>query len=303
MKRPPGSPTRGLVLTFLLSLAAGACTQRSEASDSSCPPCECSCNDGSSGAATPGDAPVAAASGSAGADACVPQLGGTDVPLITTTTQARAPDGRDVSELVADATRKMMHDDGPGCVADLDLIAALDPKLDARLAVTRGQCEMLLGQCQAGKERLARWYETEMNMHPEQAALAAESVASMRCRAGDSSDRDRLLRAFFELQQGAFMQPFPPARCAEHLATARALIPKVKPTGVDDNQLRGGAQALFFTAAQCFAKAGDCKTAYATYRDLFPSEGLKSIADPAMREQIVREAFDSSVERCTGKAP
>jgi hypothetical protein len=306
VKRPPGSSHRGLGLTFILSLAIGACTPRSESSDSSCPPCECSCNDGSGGAAQSGP-PVGNSSGADTGGGAVtgvtPLAAGADVPMAASATQVKAADGRDLSELVADATRKMMHDDGAGCLADLDLVAALDLKLDARLAVTRGQCEMLVGKCQTGKDRVARWYETETNMHPERAAITAESLASMRCRDGDSSDRDRLLRAFFELQQGAYMHPFPPQKCAEHLATARALIPKVKPRDVDDGQLRGGAQALFHTAAQCFAKAGDCKTAYATYRDLFPPEGLKAIADPAMREKVVREAFDSSIERCKGEAP
>ena len=53
----------------------------------------------------------------------------------------------DIGELVTTATRKLMHDDGAGCLADLDRVAAIDAKLDLRLAATRGQCEMLSGKC------------------------------------------------------------------------------------------------------------------------------------------------------------
>ncbi len=316
--------TRGFGLTFLFALVAGACTPRPEAvTEQSCPPCECRCNGESSGGATPADsggaanlndpgspanpvdpdgsAPLVSPFPASGAGSLADPVGAAVDPGVPVVAGGRAPDGRDIGELVGDASRKMMHDDGKGCLADLDLAAKLDPKLAPRLEATRGQCEMLVGLCQEGKARVARWYETESNMHPERAMITAESLASMRCRGGNSSDRDRLLRAYFELSQGAYVEPFAPERCEEHLATARALIPKVKPRDVDDGQITGGAQALFHTAAQCFAKAGECKRARVVYRELFPPESLRSIGDAATRERIVRESFDSSIERCKGK--
>lgn len=217
---------------------------------------------------------------------------------VTVGSTGRAPDGREVSELVADATRKMMHDDGRGCLADLDRAAQLDTKLVTRLEAVRGQCEMLIGRCQDGKARIARWYESETNMHPQRAMLSAESMASMRCRGGDSTDRDRLLVALFELQQGAFVEPFTAASCELHLSTARALIPKVKPRNVDDGQVRGGAQALFHTAALCFARAGSCTRSFEVYRELFPAEGLNQLPDLEARDRVVRDAFVTSIERC-----
>src|SRR5690606_24992822 len=176
----------------------------------------------------------------------------------------------ELGELVASATRKMNFDDGKGCLADLDQVAAIDPKFDARLAVTRGMCEMLVGRCQEGKQRVARWYQEETNMHPERAMITAGSSASMRCRDGDSSDRDRLLRAYFELSDGAYMNKKTARDCKAALDVARALIPKVKPQGPDDAQIASSPQALFHTAATCFGRAGDCKTARAVYRELYP---------------------------------
>lgn len=211
---------------------------------------------------------------------------------------SKPPEG-DVADLVAAASRKMNHGDGEGCLADLDKVAALDPKMDERLAVTRGQCEMLVGKCQEGKERIARWYEVETAMTPERAAITAEQLGSMRCRGGNASDRDKVLVALFNLSDGAYMNTREPSFCQQNLDVALDLLPKVTPTaGPDDGPITGGAQALFFTAASCFARAGDCKKAFAVYRDLFPPAGLSAIPE-AQRTKVIREGFDSSITRCT----
>jgi hypothetical protein len=194
----------------------------------------------------------------------------------------------------------MVHGDGPGCLAELDALARFDAKLEARFAMIRGQCEMLAGRCQEGKKRVADYYVTETAFSRELAERSAESLAGMRCRGGDSTPRDELLRALWELQDGAYMSPKAPEGCRASLEAARRLLPQVTPREHDDAQLTGGAQALFFMAAQCFAKAGDCQSAWLAYRDLFPAKNLESIADPKLREQTVRRAFDASVERCKG---
>lgn len=249
----------------------------------SCPPCECQCK---------GDEPARASAPQA------PTRSDPNAPLAGPTADPRA---QEVADLVASAARKTNFNDGKGCLADLDRVAALDPKMDARLAVSRGQCEMLVGLCQQGKERVARWYREENNMHPERAAVVAEQLGSMRCRDGDSTDRDRLLRAFYDLSDGAYMNKKTPAECQASIAVARALIPKVKPLGPEDGQISGGAQALFHTAATCLGRAGDCKGAYATYREFYPA--LPSVQDAATREKIVRDSFESSIQHCKPPTP
>lgn len=237
----------------------------------SCPPCKCVCEcEGDDSDSDSDSAPV----------------------------RADAPAG-DVAELVTAANRKMNHGNGEGCLTDLDAVKAIDPKMDARLAVTRGQCEMLVGKCQEGKERIARWYEVETAMTPERATATAEQLGAMRCRGGNSTDRDRVLVALFNLSDGAYMNTRDPEYCQENLDVTRGLLPKVTPTaGPDDSQITGGAQALFHTAASCFARAGDCKTAFTVYADLFPASGLAAIPDPAQRRKVIRDAFTSSIPRC-----
>lgn len=251
---------------------AVACGVRPETrGEATCPPCECKCECEAEVAAAPGQ-----------------------LDPLQQASQA------EIGELVASATRKMNFDDGAGCLADLDRVAAIDPKAEARLAVTRGMCEMLVGRCQEGKQRVARWYQDETNMHPERAATTAEQIAAMRCRGGDSSDRDRLLRAYFELSDGAYMNKKTAAECQAALDVARALIPKVQPNGPDDSQIRDTPRALFHSAATCFGRAGDCQTALKVFRELNPD--LSGVSDPATREKIVRESFDASIVHCAADA-
>ena len=212
---------------------------------------------------------------------------------------ATGPSAADIGELLGSAMRKMAHDDGAGCLADLERIDAIDPKQGARQAAARGQCEMLVGKCQQGKQRVARWYEEETAMTPERAMVTAESLASMRCRGGDSNDRDRLMRALYDLSDGAYMNKRTPEFCKQSLAEARRLIPVVKTRGPDDTQISGGAQALFHTAASCFARAGDCDAAWSTYRELFPNATAAATPEAAaMMPQIIRDAYDSSILFC-----
>lgn len=239
-----------------------------------CPPCECQCAcDG-----------VSASTGT--------------VPQTTNGQQQAGNQASNLGELAASANRKMMHGDGKGCLADLDRIAAIDPQLDAQLLMTRAQCRMAIGECQAGKQQVADYYERELAMTRERAEQMAESIASMRCHGGDASERDRLLAAYFDLSDGAYMNKRDVEFCRERVAIIEELAPKVAPRDVEDTQISGGRQALFHTGAMCFARAGDCKAAYDHYRRWFPREGLDAIADPGTRETVVRDSFDSSIPLC-----
>lgn len=208
----------------------------------------------------------------------------------------------EIGELSASASRKMFHDDGAGCLADLERIAKLQPSLDRQLATIRGQCEMLVGKCQEGKKRIADYFVVETNMSPERAAMTAEQMGSMRCRGGNSTPRDELLRALYELSDGAYMNKREPAYCKERVATVRRLGPTV-PAGPEDTAIDGGRKALFHTAAACFVKAGDCPGAMAAYRDNYPYENLGAVPNPQDRERIIREGFASSFAACGSGVP
>jgi hypothetical protein len=240
-----------------------------------CPPCECNCEGG--GAEADGDT-----DGAGHGQGGLAGLGG--LP-------------GDLGELVAAANRKLAHGDGAGCLADLDRVKAIDPRLDKQLIVVRAQCQMAIGECQTGKQAITDYYVREQALTPERAAIMAESIASMRCAGGDATERDQLLAAYFDLSDGAHVNKRDVEFCTARVATIAELAPKVQPRDVEDTQITGGRQALFFTGAMCFARAGDCDEAYRHFQRFFPSETLDAL-DPSLRETTIRETFDSSVELC-----
>jgi hypothetical protein len=255
--------TRKTQLLLTIAVLSIGCDLRLSGGDKECPACECACDCAS----------------------------------------VDAQPGADVGELAASANRRMHHGDGEGCLSDLDELAQTDPKLDERLSITRGQCEMLVGKCQEGKRRVAHWYEIETAMTAERAAITAEQLASMRCKGGDSSERDRLMAALFDLSDGAYMNPRDSEFCRERVEIARELLPRVKPLGPDDTQITGGKQALFYTAASCFARAGNCESAFAIYAELFPADGLSAIEDPQQRRRLIQQSFDEGIALCAPERP
>ncbi len=204
--------------------------------------------------------------------------------------------------LVASANRKMMHDDGAGCLEDLGRLERLAPSVSGTLVVVRGQCQMLVGKCQGGKRLVAEYYQREMNLSAERALATAESLAAMRCRGGDSSERDELLRALWELSDGAYMNPRTAADCQRNVATVRRLAPRVPPRDPDDGQVRGGPQALFHTGAACLARARDCAGAWRVWQESHPPLALEALPEPAQRREVLESGFRSSIERCKDAA-
>ncbi len=249
-----------VTLLLVLTCACWGCHHGPRA-EVTCPPCECQC-------------------------ACEA------IPVAT-------DDVREIiGDLIASASRKMMHEDGAGCLTDLNRVKELAPQLDDRLAVTRGQCEMLTGKCAEGKARITVWYERELAMTPDRAEKTAEALASMRCRGGNSTPRDRLLVALQDLSDGAYMNKRSAAFCAERIAIVRKFGPMVKPRDAENTTISGGLQALFHTGAMCLARAGDCAEAYRVFKKGFEDKGLENLPTEEAREKFIREAFQSNIPLC-----
>ena len=201
----------------------------------------------------------------------------------------------EIAELGASANRKMLHHDGKGCLEDLDKIKAHAPKLAKTMTALRAQCQMLAGDCQAGKKLLAGYYVRQMNMAPDRAHRTAESIGSMRCRGADMTERDKLLRALWEISDGAFMNSR--KDCEKNIALVRQLSDKVKPKGPDDGQVKGGPRALFHNGAACLARAQDCAGAWRVWQENYPGDALSKLSETQRRE-VMAKGFRSSIERC-----
>jgi hypothetical protein len=259
--RSAGRGVRRVALAAMLPVLLASGCRKCPQPEVACPPCECTC-------------------------ACEPAA------------VERDERNERIGELVASASRKMMHEDGAGCLADLDRVEAISEGLHERLAVTRGQCEMLTGRCAEGKARIQAWYERELALTPGRAAKTAEALASMRCRGGSSTRRDRLLVALQDLADGAYVNKRSAAFCLERIAVVDELGPKVKPRDAEDTSVTGGIRALFYTGAMCLARAEECERAYEIFRRGFANAGLDALSTEADREKVIRDSFSASIPLC-----
>lgn len=202
----------------------------------------------------------------------------------------------DDAALLESASRKMHHHDGKGCLDDL-------ARVSAQTAATRGirlihaQCGMLVGRCQAGKKVLADYYVAQTNMSVARAEQTAERMGAIYCRGGDSTPRDRLLRAQHELQNGAYLDPR--TDCEANVQLIRKLAPKVSARDEEDSAVTALPKSLYHLGASCHARAGDCQAAWRTFRENYPKEVLAKVTSD-MRDTIMRSNFDSLVQRCKG---
>ncbi len=204
-----------------------------------------------------------------------------------------------VAALALSALARLAHHDGPGCLADLDALAAQVPDLAESYAVVRAQCTMEAGRCAEGKAMAAAWYVRYGGMSEEGARQVATNLAALHCRGGDASPAERLRTAFFDLSRAAYLDPRGPAHCESLLALIDDLLPRLAEAEREDPAIEGGAAALFHTGAACFARAGACDRARAVYRARFPRpDGVP--ADVLDRQ--IETSFEASFPDCRGGA-
>lgn len=217
--------------------------------------------------------------------------------------QAVADHQRTVQARFDAARSKMNARDGKGCVLELDAYDRLDPwsglstNVRSPLAMTRGMCLMLGGQCSAGRElyRAALVTSAGANFDPGMLDRSTDAIASMYCQGGTMTPRDELLKALMDVQQGAYLSKKDRAGCLAAYETAKRLIPSVAPRDEDDTQITQASARLRVGAPECLARAGDCDTAWKIFREVWSAE-VKQLDEAALRKM-----FGNVVQRCAGK--
>jgi hypothetical protein len=202
------------------------------------------------------------------------------------------------------AMAKFKAKDGKGCLAEWDAYDQLDPNHKSTdpkngNALYRAMCLMVAGKCDVGKQLAAK--ANAASMSPEQSESHAETLAMMHCQGDSMSERDKLLSAYWNLMNGSNSGKPEVAFCDKHFATAKKLLPKIKPKDDDDHMMVSMDYAINNFAPGCFVRAGDCDKAYEAYKATTPArtkEGLANIKDDAQREQAYRNAFESSNKKC-----
>lgn len=210
------------------------------------------------------------------------------------------------------ATQKMNSNDGKGCLKELDEHDRLDAKHQSSdpksgLGFLRAQCVMMAGQCDAGKVQLRKTLEATQGgqMGPEQIDRTVDALAGRYCQGANMSQRDQLLKAMQELQQGAYMSKKDKNFCMSAYGVAKRLAPVVKPKDDEDTQVTNVERTLYSVAPTCLARAGACDDAYKVFLEALPKEtraGMDKIQDAAAREKVLRSTFDSvTSNKCKAK--
>lgn len=211
-------------------------------------------------------------------------------------------------EYMSAAQEKARAKDGKGCISELDKFDKIDAKNQSTspkspYSMTRGQCLMLAGKCDAGKQLLRKYSENFMAQSgPEQIDRTIEAYTTMWCQ-GKLSDRDTLLQALKVLQDGAYMTKLKPKECTDAFATVKKLAPKVKPKDDEDSQVEHGPKNAYMTVATCLGRAGDCDQAWKVFKAEYPKQYTEGIKDEKQKETIMRSNFESSARKCQEKAP
>jgi len=203
------------------------------------------------------------------------------------------------------AMAKANAGDGKGCLKELDghdklnpTHKSTDPKSPG-VSMLRAQCVMRAGKCKAGKGQMRKAFEnTNMaEFGPEHIDRSVDAMAAMYCE-GDLDPTDGLRKALSELNKGAYMTKKSSEFCTTQWKTAEKLIPKAKPRDDDDSQIIDADKALFSMVPNCFARAGDCKMAYTSFKSV-SSSVYPNYSD--MTEEQMRNNFESLVSKCKGK--
>ena len=211
-------------------------------------------------------------------------------------------------DLLKAAMERVSAKDGKACLAELDKYDKLEPKAQstdpkaAYPSMIRGQCLMLSGKCDAGKQLLRKNAEIHQaaTSSPEQIDRTMDAYAGMYCQ-GKMGPRDEMLKALTELNQGAFMGKKEVSFCMEAYKTVRKLKDKVQPRDDDDMQIKDGPRMVYNTAANCLARAGDCDAAFKVYVEAFPPESLANVKEQSTKDTILKNSFEGSVSKCKGK--
>ncbi|MEQ1504586.1 MAG: hypothetical protein ABMB14_20270 [Myxococcota bacterium] len=203
----------------------------------------------------------------------------------------------DAQRLLESAMRKLAARDGKGCLADFAAYARLDPAHDPAKptspnAMQRAQCVMLSGQCDNGKLQ----YRQALEQLPDFRNAATvnglvDATVAQWCE-GSLSPRDRAMKAASELVGTALVQPTP-GDCATRLAVVEAAIGE--PSDEVDRQR---LEVALLQAPVCYARAGDCATAFEVYLRHGAPPPIPN--QPALTAEVTASSFHDNVRGCAG---
>jgi hypothetical protein len=209
------------------------------------------------------------------------------------------------------AGRRFAWHDGAGCLAELDEHDRLDPRPaqvstnadSSYLAMLRGECMMLSGQCEAGRQLYKKSFTAMQgkNGSPEQTDRVTDAIVGMYCHGTNLSPRDQVLTARAELQAGAWQTAKTSAVCMAAYKTVMKYRTTVVPRDDDDVMVKDPLSFLFAAAPNCLARAGDCDGAWKVFQEVAAE---KFAGKPLLtKPDVMRKTFESITPKCKAATP
>ncbi len=217
------------------------------------------------------------------------------------------------------AQEKLKAKDGNGCLAELDAHDKLDSRPSAQstnykayyYAITRAQCLMLAGKCDAGKELYRKTYDAQYagSSSPEAIDMHVEGATASFCQGGKLGDRDTMIKARTELMSGAYTKKIEVKACLADIDIVDKLRAKVKPKDTSDVMVSDPLTAMYTAGTACLANAGDCDAAYKNFKKWSPEickERMTAANQPiTMCDKTdptsEKMSFEMQNQKCKGK--
>jgi hypothetical protein len=199
------------------------------------------------------------------------------------------------------ALTKQNSGDGKGCLAELDKYDKADPKHkssdpNSYFSHTRAVCLMISGKCDAGKGLMRKGFEKHSaQTTPAEIDTSVSYQAQQYCQGG-LSPYETMTKAILALQMGMNKKQTV-QYCADNYALVKKHRAAVKPKDEDDSLITQLPDMMYSHFPACFAKAGDCKQAYAVFLENAPAS-MKAEKNPTTREFNLRNSFEAYNAKC-----
>jgi hypothetical protein len=186
------------------------------------------------------------------------------------------------------AARKFQSGDGEGCLLDLDRAQEVDATTEAKMSALRATCEMQAGRCDDGKKRYRLFLEQQAgNLSAEVIDATVSSTAKQHCAGSELKPAERIQKAKSAIGQAKLKKN--KATCLREAGAILEQLPKLDKKDQAQGRARTDGLSGVMDAAQCSAKAGDCKEArrlFNAYRKHSGKQGKGGDADEAFSRKF-----------------
>jgi hypothetical protein len=183
----------------------------------------------------------------------------------------------EAAKLIHEAMLAFNERNGQKCLTLIEQAERIEPSTSGVIYQARASCEMLVGKCEQGEQRMRAAGAPE---------AAIEGARMVYCSANDTSNASREQRIYRVASQ-ATSPPHSVARCRQLLSQLEQAVAERGSPAPTPGTVGSARQRL----ALCFALAGDCAQARAVAASLFPEPD---------REQRVESWLVSAIPACAG---